>query len=78
MWVKEEQNGRIYRKISMGRILHKILFFFKWLQANLAYIAHPWFVPRSQHVSKIKPSVYFCIIYMVEGWLSTHNKPIEH
>jgi hypothetical protein len=31
--------------------------FLKWLQVDLAYIVHPWFVPRNQHVSKVKPNI---------------------
>jgi hypothetical protein len=50
----------------MGKIIeniHRPFFaqnsiFLKLLQANLAYIAHPWLVPRSQHVYKVKPNIY--------------------
>jgi hypothetical protein len=59
--VREEQNGRDYRKISINPYFAHNFFFPKWLQANLAYNVHPWFVPRSQLVYKIKENIFSII-----------------
>jgi hypothetical protein len=47
---------RLY-KISVDPYFAQNFAFPKWLQTNLAYIDHIYFVPRSQLVSKTTPSI---------------------
>jgi len=45
------------QKISIDPYSAHNFVFPKWLQANLAYIVHPWFIPRNQLVSETKPNI---------------------
>ncbi len=65
MWVTKEQNGRNYKKYPQTHILHRILLF-RRLQANLAYIAHPWFIPKVNLFLKLN-QVFLCIISYGRG-----------
>jgi hypothetical protein len=61
----------INKKLSIDPFLYKILFFSEWLQVNLVYNTHPWFIHKSQYVSKVWPNVFFCIVAYRRGRVSS-------
>jgi hypothetical protein len=78
MWVKEEQNGRIYKNLSIDPFLHKILSFLSGCKPTWHTLLILGSYLEVNMFLKLNQMIFFALLHMVEGWLAAHNGPIKH